>query len=175
MPILVPPVQLSAMALFGTLQTVRRRCPRFPESQAVFAYAEEALTPGSAAHTRLQALAGGTSQRHDLPGGAYAMEMVYPTKRRPEGFFETHRRFIDIQVVVAGEERMEVTDAARLAIVQPYDDARDLIKYADAADASVLRVQAGSAAVFWPEDAHLPSLAAGEPTLVRKTVIKVPV
>lgn len=172
LPIAAP---FSAMALFGTLQAVRRRCPRFPEFEAIFAYAEEALTPGSAAHTRLHALAGGTSQRHELPGGAYAVEMAYPTKRRSEGFFETHRRFIDIQVVVAGDEWMEVTEAARLAITQPYDDAKDVVKYADAADASVLRVPAGGGAVFWPEDAHMPSLAVGEPTLVRKTVIKVPV
>jgi len=48
--------------------------------------------------------------------------------------------------------------------VQPYDDARDLIKYADAAGRLVLRVQAGSAAVFWPEDAHLPSLAQANRT-----------
>jgi biofilm protein TabA len=163
------------MALFGPLQAVRRRCPPFPGFEAVFAYAEEALTPGSAAHARLQALAPGTSQRHELAGGAYAAEMAYLSKRRPEAFFETHRRFIDVQVVVAGDEWMEVADAAGLTITQPYDGAKDVTKYADVAGASVLRVPAGGAAVFWPEDAHMPSLAVDGPALVRKTVIKVPV
>jgi beta-galactosidase beta subunit len=35
-------------------------------------------------------------------------------------------------------------------------------------------MQTGDAAVFWPEDAHMPSLAPKEPGLVRKAVIKVP-
>ena len=65
--------------------------------------------------------------------------------------------------------------AARLEITQPYDTAIDFTKLADTNEASILRMQTGDAAVFWPEDAHMPSLAPKEPGLVRKAVIKVPV
>ena len=73
-----------------------------------------------------------------------------------------------------GEELMEVAAASGLVVAQTYDEARDLIKYADTDAASVVRAQAGDVVVFWPEDAHMPSLMAREPGLVRKTVIKVP-
>lgn len=154
---------------------MRGRCARFPEFQAAFAYAAGALTPGSAVHARIAALAAGETHRHELPGGAHAVEMAYLTKSRAEGFFETHRRFVDVQVVVAGEEVMEVAAAAELGVTQPYDAAKDFTKHADAGAPSVLRVGPGHAAVFWPEDAHMPGLALGQPALVRKTVVKVPV
>ena len=167
--------QFPGMAFFGSLATVRARCARFPEFNSAFAYAEQALTPSSAVQARLTALAGGATHRHELPGGAYAVEMAYQTKPRPEGFFETHRKYIDVQVIVAGDELMEVTTAARLGVTQAYDEAKDLTKHADTNAASVLRVRPGDVAVFWPEDAHMPALAVQGPALVRKTVVKVPV
>ena len=131
--------------------------------------------PGSAAYARIMALSGGSTHRQELPGGACAIETAYQTKTRPEGFFETHRKFVDVQVIVAGEEMMEVARADRLAVTLPYDEGRDFTKYGDSDSASVLRTQAGAVAVFWPGDAHMPSLAVSQPSLVRKTVIKVPV
>ncbi len=163
------------MALFGTLEIVTAQCARLAEFRAALEYAREAVTPGAPAHARLAAMAEGTTHRVELAEGAYAVEMAYRTKARPDGFFETHRRFIDLQVVVAGEELMEVAPAASLGVAQPYDEAREFTKHVDTREASVLRVGAGSAAVFWPADAHMPSLAVHEPALVRKTVVKVPV
>ena len=162
------------MALFGTLSTVRQQCPRAGFHEA-FVYAEEALDPGSAAHARITALPAGSTQRQELPGGAYAVEMAYQTKTRLEGFFETHRRFIDVQVVVDGEELMEVEHADRLAVTLPYDEVKDFAKHEASACSSMLRMRVGDVAVFWPADAHMPSLAVEQPAVVRKTVIKVPV
>ncbi|HUL52234.1 MAG TPA: YhcH/YjgK/YiaL family protein [Opitutaceae bacterium] len=163
------------MAMFGSCAAVRAQCAPFPELRAALDYAVEALTPGSETHARIAGLAGGTVHRHELGGGAHAIEMAYETKRRPEAFFETHRKFIDVQVMVAGEELMEVAPAARLTVVQAYEASRDLTKYADTDAASVLRARAADVAVFWPEDAHMPALAVKRPQLVRKTVVKVPV
>ena len=39
----------------------------------------------------------------------------------------------------------------------------------------LLRLRAGEAAIYFPEDAHMSSLQAAGPQLVRKAVIKVPV
>jgi YhcH/YjgK/YiaL family protein len=163
------------MALFGSLTPVRACCAHGPEFHAAFAYARQALTPGSAVHSRIHALAFGSTHRHELSGGVYAVEMAFQTKPRSEGFFESHRQYIDVQVIVAGDELMEVTAAARLGITQAYDEAKDLTRHADTEAASVLRLRTGDVAVFWPEDAHMPSLAVKQPALVRKTVIKVPV
>ena len=164
------------MAIFGTLATLRAQLARPEHFEAALAYAAEALRPGSAAQMRLNRLAAGAMERVELGGGAFALEQVYETKPRAEGRWESHRAFIDVQLVVAGEELMEVTEAAGLAVVEDLTPAKDVIFYRPFEAGSMLRVRAGEAAVFFPADAHRPSLRVGaEPALVRKTVVKVPV
>jgi len=80
-----------------------------------------------------------------------------------------------VQLIVEGEELMEVDDISRLAVSEPFNPDRDFIKYRDTAVASVLKMRTGDAAVFFPEDGHMPSLQWKVAGLVRKAVVKVPV
>ncbi|MBA4137277.1 MAG: YhcH/YjgK/YiaL family protein [Opitutus sp.] len=164
------------MAQFGSLDSLRRQ-NNSSQFAAAFAYAAEALQAGSPVNARLAALAAGTSERVELGDGVFAMEQVYHAKPREEGFFEAHRKYIDVQVVVAGVESMEVEEITRLSVTQDYDADRDFMKFGiDVPDAAKLIVRAGDAALFFPSDGHMPSLRIdGRPTLVRKTVVKVPV
>lgn len=164
------------MAQFGSLASLREQNGT-PQFAAAFAYAADALRAGSPVHARIAAMPAGTSERVELGGGVFAMEQVYAAKPRAEGFFESHRKYIDVQVIVAGIEAMEVEDIARLRVTAAYDPERDLLKYDPATpDAARLVLRAGEAALFFPSDGHMPSLQVdGKPTLVRKTVVKVPV
>ena len=164
------------MALYGSLATVRAQAPRTPGFTTALAYVDEAMRADSPAGRRLRAVGTGESQKVDLGGGVFVMEQAYLTKPRAEGFFESHRAYIDLQVVFEGEEVMELVDAARITVKDPYNPERDLITYQDFQDASLLRVLAGDAAIFYPTDVHMPSLRlrAGA-SLVRKAVVKVPV
>lgn len=162
------------MALFGPLPTLQRQLATDRRFAAALAYANEVMDPRSAAHVRLGAVAIGDTVRVDLAGGAFALEQVYRTKPRAAGFFEAHRKYIDVQLIIAGEELMEVEDIGRLVVGEPYAAERDLTKYADAAVSSRLLMRAGDAAVFFPEDGHMPSLTWREPVVVRKSVVKVP-
>lgn len=164
------------MAQFGSLASLRQQ-NQSPQFAAAFAYAAEALRAGSPVHARLAAMSAGTSERVELGGGVFAMEQVYHAKPREEGFFEAHRKFIDVQVIVEGIELMEVEDISRLTVTMDYDAERDFGKFAlDGPNAAKLILRAGDAALFFPSDGHMPSLrVAGAPTLVRKTVVKVPV
>jgi YhcH/YjgK/YiaL family protein len=163
------------MAIFGPFPAVKNQIAADPRFSAALAYVTEALHAGSTAHRRIAQVATGTTGRIDLSGGSFALEQTYVPKPRPEGFFESHRKYIDVQVIVEGEELMEVEDVGRLAISTAYNPERDLIKYADTGVASVLRMRAGDVAVFLPEDGHMPSLHWRGTGLVRKTVVKVPV
>ena len=164
------------MALIGSIATVQSQAAQNPGFAAAFSYIDELMRPDSAARKRLDGLAAGEHKKVELEGGLFAVEQVYETKPRAEGFFESHRKYIDVQVIIAGEERMEVIDAARIAVREPYSADRDVILYFDATDASELRLRAGEAAIFFPVDVHMPSLRLHAPAvLVRKTVVKVPV
>lgn len=164
------------MAIHGSTATVRAQTPQSAAFRAAWDYIGTLLDAGSAVHRRVGGLARGESQKHELGAGVFAIEQAYDSKPRAEAFFESHRKYVDIQVVVAGEEAMEVIDAAHASVREPYQAERDLIVYHDAPNASRLHLQAGAAAVFFPADVHMPSLRAGDAAvLVRKVVLKVPV
>jgi biofilm protein TabA len=164
------------MALFGSLATVRSQAPHTQGFAAAFVYLDEMMRVDSAARKRLRTLAPGAAEKIDLGSGVFAVEQVYQTKPRAETFFESHQKFIDVQVIVEGEETMEVIDASRIVVREPYDPARDFVSYRDVSDASELRLRAGEAAIFFPVDVHMPSMQfSGSAGLVRKTVVKVPV
>jgi len=165
-----------AMAIFGSFSTVRTQLAADPRFRAALDYVGAILTAGSPERGRIEAMADDTSEKHELAAGATAIDQVYPSRERPDGFFEAHRKYIDVQAVVSGEEFMEVADLGRMKVSQEYNPERDFLKYADVPDASRLRVRAGEVAVFFPEDVHMPCLhTGGGPARVRKTVIKVPV
>jgi len=163
------------MALFGPFSTISTQVAADSRFAAACAYVADALQAQSAASRRIAGLAAGVTERIELSGGSFALDQVYVPRLRPDGFFESHRKYIDVQVIVAGEELMEVQDISRLVVSEPYLAERDLIKYADSADTAVLKMRAGDVAIFFPEDGHMPSLRWRTADLVRKTVVKVPV
>jgi len=164
------------MALFGRISTVKKQVPHGPAFAAGFAYLQELFRLESSAAARIRALAAGETHRVELAGGAYAMEQVYRSKPRAEGVFESHLGYIDVQVIFEGEELMEVADIGRGFVTKSHHADRDVIFYKDMPGSSVLHLRVGEAAVFFPEDVHMPGLhAASGPVLVRKTVVKVPV
>ena len=128
------------MALLGSLATLRAQTARMQIFSAAFAYLDEVFRPGSAAAVRLRSAVVGANQRIDLAGGAFALEQVYLAKARADGFFESHRKYIDVQVVVMGEETLELAEISRLPVKQAYDAERDVIIYGNYTTASLLRV-----------------------------------
>lgn len=163
------------MALFGSVDTLRAQLARPDHFAAAFHYLRQALDPASPVHARILALSPGETRRVELAGGAFVLEQAYRTRPRAEGRFEAHAAFVDLQAMVQGDERMEVIDAGRLAEQENLLAERDVRFFADAGDASVWRVRAGEVAVFFPADAHMPSLAVDAPQVVHKAVVKVPV
>lgn len=163
------------MAISGSLATVRSQAPRLPSLEAAFAYAAELLTPGSATHRRLLALGEGASFRVELGDGLHAIEQVYRTHAPGEGRLETHFAHLDLQLVVVGEERIELVDVSRLILVEDGRPEKDVAFYAEAHAASVLHLAPGDAALLFPADGHAGGVHAAEPGLVRKSVVKVPV
>ena len=164
------------MALYGSLETVRAQTPRSDGFAKAFDYVQELMRAGSPVQQRVKAMSAGDSEKVQLGDGVFVIEQVYETKLRADGFFESHRKFIDVQTVFEGEELMEVGDIGRMQVRQPYNADRDLIVYEDSGDASHLRVFAGQIAVFYPADVHMPTMRIRkDPVLVRKCVVKVPV
>jgi biofilm protein TabA len=113
--------------------------------------------------------------RYEIEGEkVFALVQSFETIPAQTGIqFEAHRRYIDIQYVTNGCERMDWIPLDQVQVTLPYDPARDFCEGIDARGQAVsVIVAAGEAAVFFPEDAHAPKLAVDQPEPVRKIVIK---
>lgn len=100
----------------------------------------------------------------------YALVQEYDTKPQEEGAWEAHRRYIDLQVVIRGVEQFGYAHIGNLT-PGDYDAAKDWLPLSGAGD--FFRLQAGYFAIFLPEDAHMPGLAAGSRLAVKKLVVKI--
>lgn len=112
------------------------------------------------------------SGRYALDGDrVFALVQRYDTKPREQGVWEAHRRYIDVQYVAAGLERMGYAPLESLTVTQPYVSDKDCELLAGNGD--FILASAGTFAVFFPQDAHMPGLACEQPRPVVKVVVKV--
>lgn len=112
--------------------------------------------------------------RHELADGSYANVERYTTKVSNPNGFEAHRKYTDIQYLVSGCERVRVRQKRDLDCAQPYDEARDAAFYHDdGGKATEALLGNGMFAIFFPQDAHEPQLAAEGACEVKKIVVKI--
>lgn len=100
----------------------------------------------------------------------YALVQEFNAKPQEEGLWEAHRRYIDLQYVIRGAEQIGYAHLGRLTPGE-YDDAKDWLPLSGEGD--FITLNAGYFAIFMPEDAHMPGLAAGPDTAVKKLVVKI--
>ena len=105
----------------------------------------------------------------------YANLDRYTTRDAADCYPETHRRFVDIQYLVEGEEYLGWCPLSpELVVRTPYDEVRDITFYERLVPESNLVLLPGSFAVLFPEDVHRPQVAAEDgPSPVTKVVVKI--
>ena len=86
------------------------------------------------------------------------------------GTWEAHRKYIDLQLVISGRERIGWADLSTLA-AGDYNSQQDFMPLVG--DGHVLTLVAGSFMLLYPWDGHMPRLAVGESEHVRKVVVKI--
>jgi len=120
-----------------------------------------------------------TTDLKNLPAGRYpidgenifALVSEYQTKSESEGKLEAHKKYIDVQFVIEGEELMGYSPLGRQQILKPYKEENDIVFYTG--DKSFTKVSEGMFAIFFPEDVHMPGIASSKSSSVKKIVIKV--
>ena len=162
------------MALIGNINQIEKLM-RFKEADKIFSYFKDALDQDSAVWQRIKALPAGSFEKVAITDEIFAIEQVFYTKDRTECFFETHRNYVDFQLLLQGTEQMEHCYSDKLEIKHGYDPAKDLIVYNMTELASKFVMERGDLAIYDIYDAHMGLGRFGEPCLVHKTVVKLPV
>jgi len=101
----------------------------------------------------------------------FAIVQLYNTKPSSITKWESHKKYIDIQYMVSGKEKMGFTDSKKVIVMQPYHPGNDVAFHKG--EGNFLIADEGQFAIFFPTDIHMPQLALNIPHEVKKVVIKV--
>jgi YhcH/YjgK/YiaL family protein len=112
-----------------------------------------------------------SSGKHDIDGDTiFALVQEYQTKPLNECKLESHKKYIDIQYVIRGEEMMGVTTQNNQKIIEVNEE-KDYTFYESTT--SLVRVSKGMFTIFFPDDLHQPCVQTESAAEVKKVVIKV--
>ena len=119
-------------------------------------------------------LANLTPGKHAIDGDdAYATVTDAPEKDFDKTAWESHRKYIDLQYVIRGKEKIGRADVATATVIKPYDDTKDLANYT--ADGKFYIADPDTFYLFFPGDAHRPNIKVDDFDVVKKIVIKIKV
>ena len=111
--------------------------------------------------------------RHELDGtNLYASVDEYLSREPEECRLEAHRKYADIQYVIAGKEQIGITPLADTVEAIPYHHDNDIL-FLDGEVGHYGQATPERFFIFFPNDAHMPCLKAGERSPVKKVVVKV--
>ena len=144
------------MIKLSTLSDAATHLPTLPSAALDFLLSAHADTPCG---------------RYEFGDTCYVNVMSIETSAEL-GAMEAHREYIDVQVLLDGQETIFCADTDTLALVTPYDPKIDAAFYALPSDALPVAYCTGEAVVLFPRDAHLPGRATGAPMTVKKAVLK---
>lgn len=112
--------------------------------------------------------------KYVLSEDVYVSISEYDTKPSDECFFEAHKKYIDIQLLLCGTERLDFTEIEGLEVKNEYDESRDIAFYIDdERDVHSLKLKNGVFAVLYPHEAHKPQMNFTETNSVKKVVVKI--
>lgn len=104
----------------------------------------------------------------------YFKVMSYETKLS-SSIVESHRKEVDIQLLLSGNERIGVFSSENVTIKEDYNDKIDCVFYnVNGEPHSVVDLNKGLMAVFFSDDIHNPQLAVkSKVESLKKVVIKI--
>ena len=97
---------------------------------------------------------------------------VQDYETRDEGKLEVHRKYIDIQCMVEGVEKMDYAQFEDLEVETEYDEKCDAQFLKDSDSGMEFLFRAGDFAIFFPQDAHKPGIKVGSKAKAKKLVFK---
>lgn len=91
--------------------------------------------------------------------------------------WENHIRTIDIQYIIEGAETVRMLPSTVLGTPESYSPANDTEHFHPPSDGipfATVNLQACDFVIFFPGEAHLPKISLGDPSELRKLVVKIP-
>ncbi len=104
----------------------------------------------------------------------FALVQTVETAGHDGKVFEAHRKFLDVHIVLEGQEKQDVAlmDHAEAEMVQEYSEQNDAMLF-KTEDFSTVILKPRMFAVYGPSDGHRPCLCVNGPEKIRKVCVKI--
>ncbi len=115
-----------------------------------------------------------TLGRHEISGeDIFANVMAFESVDAKEKQAEVHQKYIDLQCLISGEEKIEFGLSNGYKISKSYDIDNDFYLVADISHKSEVLLSANMFAVFFPGEAHKPGCSIDGNRYLKKIVVKI--
>lgn len=122
-----------------------------------------------AARNALEELAPG---RHDVDGDRLYFNLAeYETKLPEEGFWEAHRQYVDIHVMLRGKEKIFVNFINRMQAGE-FEADKDYLPL-EGSESGYVLLREGDFLICCPEDAHMTGIMTEQKEPIKKAIFKV--
>lgn len=99
----------------------------------------------------------------------FALVTEAPSHSKDSVKWESHKHYVDLHCIILGKETIGIADTSKATIVKPY--APDVINYT--AEGRYYTAEPGEFFLFFPNDAHRPTIKTDGYDMVKKIVIKI--
>ena len=116
-------------------------------------------------------------KNENLPAGRYNLGNDFvlvqegTTRSFKEADFEVHRKYLDIQIIIAGSEYMEYADITDLKEKVAFDEEKDLALMEGLGNK--ILIKPGMFYILYPSDGHKPCCHEDIPTNYKKVLAKI--
>jgi YhcH/YjgK/YiaL family protein len=99
----------------------------------------------------------------------------YTSKPENQGKWEAHRKYIDIQFIIKGSEKIGVGEIQDFSTVEIYNSENDVEFLETSEPQQFITMKENDYIILYPYDVHMPQISINSPTYVKKAVIKISV
>ncbi len=132
-----------------------------------------AMYPGLEQYLNLEYLQSLEDGRLDISPQTYLLKTTYKMRKADELFFEAHRKYIDIHIILKGSELFALNDIENLTVTTEYNENDDAIIYDRSGPIKkYVRCELGELVIFDFQDGHMTAIG-DEKEEVTKVIIKV--
>ena len=94
------------------------------------------------------------------------------TKDKSDKKWEAHRKYIDIQYVITGNECMGYGIYENFKNTEKYNEDKD-VEFLEGKQYNYINVKEGEFVIFYPNDVHAPMLSVQKSENIKKAIVKI--
>ena len=112
--------------------------------------------------------------KYEITPDIFASVSEYSPKSLNEAKFEAHKKYIDIQLLLRGSEKIYFTDKSKLCVDIPYNSDDDIEFFSEqVAENNFVVLDGTNFVMLYPHEAHAPQVKYDSHFNVKKVVIKI--